>query len=487
MRHLLFLSFVFLMLPSLSEARKIQIIHTNDLHSYFSGYAHSELGGYPRVLTKIKELRDAARAKGIEVLQVDAGDWGDGTSYFLSDEGADSVRALEMLGTEVSTIGNHDHMSGGKVLGDQIRRANVKTKFVAANIETTPEMDLADILRPYVDLEKAGVKIRIIGLTTSSNYFEYSMRPGSIKYSVPVGEVEAKKGKAEGRELVIALTHIGLYEDKLLAQNSSSIDLIIGGHSHTRLEKEVWITNKNNKKVPIVQAWAHGLSVGSLLIDVSDSGETKVLEYKLHDVGAPLAADQEMASFVAESAKRRNQRFDFPWDEIIGESKTPISGAQKGYPNWSRSCWGRHVAKATRKAVGAQVGLHVSGFAGVYKPAGPVTFGDIVDNFPHTHKPGDQGWEIATVLMSGWKLKPLMKWISSKGYGVDFSGLGYKSINELEDKAVYKIAMPAEIAHAVNGSLTNYRQYLNGLKFTNVYLWPTLHQYVKENTPIKCN
>jgi 2',3'-cyclic-nucleotide 2'-phosphodiesterase (5'-nucleotidase family) len=196
--------------------------------------------------------------------------------------------------------------------------------------------------------------------------------------------------------------------------------------------------------------------------------------------------DPEMTKFVEESAKKRNSQFTVEWDEIIGESKTPISGSQNGYPNWRRSCWGNHVARATRKAVGAGVGVHVSGFAGVYKPTGPVTFGDIVENFPHVRKPGDQGWEIATVSMSGWKLKPLMKWAISRGYGVDFSGLGYNISEDMDEKAIYKIAFPAEIAHAVNGSLPEYRQYLTGLKFTGVYLWPVLTQYLKDNSPITC-
>lgn len=100
--------------------------------------------------------------------------------HFISDDGADSIRALALLGTEVATIGNHDHMLGGKVLGEQIRRANVSTKFVAANLETTPDMELDEVVPPFVDLEKAGVKIRVIGLTTSDDTFEYSMRPGEL-------------------------------------------------------------------------------------------------------------------------------------------------------------------------------------------------------------------------------------------------------------------------------------------------------------------
>lgn len=487
MKALLFLVSLFI-LPSITEARQIQIIHTNDLHSYFTGYS-SSVGGYARVMTKIKELRANAEAKGIEVLQVDAGDWGDGTSFFLADQGADSIRALEMLGTEVSTIGNHDHLSGGKVLADQIRKANVKTKFVAANLTTTPEMELDGLLQPYVDLERGNIKIRIIGLMTSSNYFEYAMKPGNISYSVPVGDKEAQKAKSEGRELVIALTHIGLVEDKQLALNSSSIDLIIGGHSHTKLEDVVWQTNQEKKKVPIVQAWAHGLSVGSLLLDVSDEGEVKVVEYKLHEIVAPIENDPAMVAFVEESAKRRNQQFGFNWDEIIGQTETSMTGSRDGYPTWKRTCWGNHVARAMRKAVGAQVGLSISGLGGVYKPAGPVTFGDIVDNFPHIHQPGDQGWEIATVYMQGWKLKPFMKYLTSQGYPVDFSGIGYLTEDtiEVDEKATYRIAFPAEIARAVNGSLTQYRQYLLGLKYTKKYLWPVLTDYVKTNSPIKCD
>lgn len=485
MKALLFFLSV-LILPSISEARQIQIIHTNDLHSYFTGYT-SSIGGYPRVLTKIKELRANAEAKGIEVLQLDAGDWGDGTSFFLADQGADSIRALEMLGVEVSTIGNHDHMSGGKVLSDQLKSANVKTKFVAANVTTTPEMGLDGLLQPYVDLERGNIKIRVIGLMTSSDYFEYAMKPGNISYSVPIGEKEALKAKSEGRELVIALTHIGLIEDKQLALNSSAIDLIVGGHSHTKLENVVWQKNKNDKKVPIVQAWAHGLSVGSLLLDVSDDGVVKVVEYKLHEIVAPIENDPAMTTFVEQAAKKRNQLFEIRWDEIIGETETPITGSRDGYPTWRRSCWGNHVARAMRKAVGAQVGLSISGFAGVYKPAGPVTFGDIVDNFPHVHKPGDQGWEIATVYMQGWKLKPFMKYLTSQGYPVDFSGIGYLTLEDMDEKGTYRIAFPAEIAEAIKGSLTQYRHYLLGLKYTKKYLWPVLTDYVKTNSPIKCD
>jgi 5'-nucleotidase len=489
---------LFFTFSSLCQARLLQIIHTNDLHSQFDGY-YNGLGGYARVMTKIKEIRADAKKKGIEVLQLDAGDWGEGSSFFLSDNGADSIKALEMLGTEITTIGNHDHMLGGKILGKQIRAANVKTKFVLANLVQTPDMELGNTLQPYVDLNRGGIPIRVIGLTTSSDYFQYSISPGKIKYPIYIGEAEAKKGKEARRELVIALTHLGLYQDEVLASNSSSIDVIIGGHSHSKLSKVDWIKNQKGKYVPIVQAWAHGLAVGSLLIDVKENGEgVEVVEYKLHEVGAPLAADPEMVEFVEKSARKRNRNFSIDWNEIIGETETPITGYIKGHPVFRSSCWGYHMARAVRKAVNASVGMHVAAFEGTYKPAGPITFGDIVENFPHIRKYGDQGWEIATVTMPGFKLRPLMYWISRRGYGVTFSGLGYKSLpnkkkvmvidNEvIEDRGIYTVAFPAEMALAINTSLPKYQKYLKGLKYTKKYYWASVVNYIKENSPIRCH
>ncbi len=449
------------------------IIHTNDLHSHFNNY--------PKAMTKIKELRADAESKGIEVLQVDAGDWGEGTPFYFSDQGADSVRALELFGVEVAAIGNHDHMLGGKVLSDKIKRANVDTKFVGANINTTPEMELDGLVHPYVDIEKAGIKIRVVGLTTSSNFFEYSMRPGSISPPLAVGEREARKGKRAGRELIIALTHLGVGEDRFLAKNSSSIDVIIGGHSHTKLRYVIKEENQYGKEVPIVQAASHGLSVGSLLLDVSRRGNVRIIRYKLHDINRNLREDPEMASFVEEATLKRNALFDTDWDAIIGETKTPITGS-----GWKLSCWGRHIARATREAVGADIGLHVPAFAGTDKRAGPVSFGDIVSNFPHIRKFGDQGWEIAIVKMSGWKIRPLMFLISRIGYGVNFSGLGYKSIDELNPQAVYSVAFPAEVAEAIKGSLPQFKHYLQGLEYTKAFFWPVIIQYVRDHSPIQC-
>jgi 2',3'-cyclic-nucleotide 2'-phosphodiesterase (5'-nucleotidase family) len=488
---------VFFFVSAPSQARLLQIIHTNDLHSYFTGNAKGS-GGYARVLTKIKQLKAEAAIKGIETLQVDAGDWGEGTSYFLSDNGADSIKALEMLGVEVATIGNHDYLLGGNTLGRQIRAADVKTKFVLANLVSTEDMQLGNTLVSFVDIERAKIPLRVIGLTTAESVFQYSVSPGKVLDPVLVGEDEGKKAKVAGRELVIALTHIGINQDSLLAKNSTSIDVIVGGHTHTKATDVKWVKNLNGKNVPIVQAWAHGLAVGSLLIDVKENGAgVEVVEYKLHEIQALLAADPTMVEFVAKSSAKRNLNFEHNWDEIVGETETPMTGYVDGLSVEKSSCWGYHLATAARKAVHANVGIHIASFEGVSRPAGPITYADLADSFPHISKFGDQGWEISTVFMTGLKLKMIMKLVSMKGLGVTFSGLGYKLLpdksevlyineSEVDMKGTYRIAFPSEVALAINTSFPAYRKYMLGLEHTGQYYWPVMVKYIQEHSPISC-
>jgi hypothetical protein len=195
-----------------------------------------------------------------------------------------------------------------------------------------------------------------------------------------------------------------------------------------------------------------------------------------------------MQEFVKKSIETRNRSFPFDWNEAIGESEGSLTGYISGHPVYRKSCWGYHLATAAREAAGATVGIHVASFEGVFKPAGPVTMGDIADQFPHFRNFGDQGWEIATVRLPGWLLRPVMYIVSRLNLGVTFSGLGYNNKGQpvVEDKAMYTVAFPAEVAFAVHTSMPSYRHFFRGLKFTGKYYWPVMSDYVKRHSPLKC-
>ena len=119
----------FLLISQAALAKKFMIIHTNDLHSYFDGLSE-QIGSYARVKTIIDQLKAEANDKNLKYLVMDGGDFGEGNSFFLSNDGVDSLKLLEMIGVEYAVIGNHDHMQGGKMLSTQITKANSKIKFL---------------------------------------------------------------------------------------------------------------------------------------------------------------------------------------------------------------------------------------------------------------------------------------------------------------------------------------------------------------------
>lgn len=492
-----------------SHAKLIHIIHTNDLHSYFKGYKDGR-GGYAKLKTKIEAMRADSISKGIDVLQLDAGDFGEGTSFFLSKEGSASVEALGMLGTEISVIGNHDHMLGGKILGDQIRKANVKTKFLSANLVATPEMNLKNIVAPFADIEKAGTKIRVIGLSTAEAHFQYPLLPGFILPAVAVGNEQADNARKSGKELIIALTHIGQSTDVELAKKSSNIDLIVGGHSHDRIEQVRYEKNKNGKAIPIVQAGAHGLVVGDLLIDVKDNGTMEVVRYKLHEIVPPMTEDEQMATFVQEATDDRNQYFGGRWDEIIGETLIPLSGYKNGISPSGTSCWGEHMARMSQEASNADLALHLTQFEGASLEPGKITFGDMIDNFPHFRNYGDPGWEISTITVDGKALKIILKGIINlKQFGINFYGVNYRLFKipnfipyiggyqyafalrvkgkKIDNKAKYTIAFPSEVGHAIKLTIGEAaKKVMPDQKNTGHYYWEVMENYIKANSPIQC-
>lgn len=494
------------------NARLLHIIHINDLHSYFKGYQDGR-GGYARLKTQIDLLKAESKSRGIDSLILDGGDFGEGTSYFMTDNGADTIRSLGLFGVDASVIGNHDHLLGGNVLSKQIKTANISTKFVSANILQTPPMELNNLVYPYVDFEKSGIKIRVIGLSTDEPHFQYTLadESGKILDPIDVGIDQSDKAKNDGKELVIALTHIGVSFDKKLAKESSNINLIVGGHSHTRLDKELYVKNKINKKIPIVQAASHGLVVGSLYLDLKDDGSLEVVEYKLIDIKAPMPEDEAITVFINEVDERRNQLFNGKFNEIIGQSEIKLSGYENGHAVLKKSCWGKHMAKMAADATGADVGIHLAFFEGMMISPGAIRFGDLIDNFPHLRKYGDMGWQVATFKARGDVLKILLKAIIAVKYqlGFNFWGAKYSYVHfpeeipylggytyswqykikgeVIDNKKEYKIALPSEIGFALKAMLKSEDQNIfPELTFTGIYYWPLMEKYVRDNSPLKC-
>lgn len=325
--------FILLLTSFAAHARLVQIIHTNDLHSFFDG-TRAGRGGYAKLKTLMDSLKAEAKNSGIPTLTLDAGDFGEGSSFFFSDEGVDSLRALELLGIDAAVVGNHDFILGGDELARQIKKADISTTILSANMIGKKDLGLEGLVPSYKNFSIDGLNIRVFGLTTSLVHFQYPLKPlGKILPEVQVGLEEEAKAKQDGVDFTIALTHIGHKTDFKLAQKSKNIQLIVGGHSHTRFEEIQYVENKNKQQIPVVQTGAHGVAVGSLILDIQGKGKFKVVSYKLHDVTIDLVSDKNIKTFTEEAKVKRDSYFGRSWKEEIGESTIPLSGYRNGKLN----------------------------------------------------------------------------------------------------------------------------------------------------------
>lgn len=498
-------------LCSLAEAKLVQILHTNDLHSYFEGTRFGQ-GGYARLKTLIDKYKEIAKTEGMETLFVDAGDFGEGSSYFFSNEGVDSLRALDLLGVDVAVLGNHDYMQGGNVLAQQIEAAELKTKIISANLRGKNRLGLKKYMKDDFTVTIDGKKIYIFGLSTAEAHFMYPIAwKGFIRPPLKYFPKLERKARKINADFVIALTHIGLDKDIELAQKSKNIDLIVGGHSHTRLESIRYQLNANDVLTPIVQTGAQGMALGRIILDLQPNHESKIVSYELLDVNDKVKIDEKMMAFVETAKAQREKYFSRSWDEILGKTEITLSGyGDNGHMNSESTCWGMHLANLAQTVAETDIGVHHSSFEGEEIQAGDIRFGDMIDNFPHFRHFGDQGWEIVRSNLPGWAIKKVLNLVRKKPgmSGMSITGLEWPKDMEtlqipydphyavnnamingqkIRNLKSYSMAYTSEMVYAIKKMLPGISKiFLPKLRYTREYYWPKLEEYIRKNSPLTC-
>lgn len=274
---------------------KLTILHTNDVHSRIEpfpmdGSKVQGLGGVARRSTLIRQIRNEEK----NVLLLDAGDMFQGTPYFNLFEGEVELELMSKLRYDAGTFGNHEFDNGLKGILKHFDKANFP--FITSNYDFSNTI-LAGKTKEYMVFEKQGVKIGIYavgvdieGLVDPNNY-------AGMKYLDPI-EVSnrlVKKLKYDLKcDLIICLSHLGYSykEDKIsdlkLAANTKDIDLIIGGHTHTFLEKPTEVKNLDGKIVLVNQAGYGGINLGRIDFTFNPSTKEKKVAYNNYVINSEL-------------------------------------------------------------------------------------------------------------------------------------------------------------------------------------------------------
>jgi 5'-nucleotidase len=256
-----------------SEIKKITILHTNDVHSYIDPFPADHprnpgMGGVARRASLI----EAIRKENKNVLLLDAGDIFQGTPYFNYYGGELEFKLMSMMQYDLATMGNHDFDNG--IDGFYSQLPNAKFDFVSANYDFKNTV-LDGIVKPYKIIAKDGIKVGIFGLGVELQGLVDKKNYKETVYLNPEEKATEMANLLKNREkcdIVICLSHLGFkYKEEpekicdiLLAQRTKDIDLIIGGHTHTFLNKPVIEKNLEGKQVIINQVGCYGLNLGRI-------------------------------------------------------------------------------------------------------------------------------------------------------------------------------------------------------------------------------
>lgn len=411
----------------LHAAEKIlTILHVNDSHSHLESFGPKDrnlkgtLGGIARVAAVI----DAEKQLTPDALLLHAGDIFTGDIFFNVHGGKPELQLLAELGFDAMALGDHEFDLGPTGLlstlkdafppsGDSLANA-LPFKILSANLDATAwcasgelacDENLKPIILPSTIVDRGGVMIGIFGMTPPG-----TPATQSFDTMVETALSTANSLRNQGAQVVICLSHLGIDNDKMIAQNYvSNIDVIVGGHDHQALTQPVSISNATGKRTIIVQAGEYYKYVGklSLSVNVPDTGTgpaTVALKgYRLIPVDASLTAAQDIQNLVNSFKAGIFTKYgDVYGTKLSTAPRAGIDNVYNPIRPYRDTGAGNLVTDAFRKATNADIAMTTKGFIAEKLPGGAVVPADVLRMVPYGADPSTgEGYRIVNVRLTG--------------------------------------------------------------------------------------
>ncbi len=254
-----------LLMACAPKADTLTILHTNDTHSQVepiaAGKRDGNHAGYARRLGVIQQ----ERAADPNLILVDAGDFCQGTPYFNFYHGRVEIDAMNRMGYDAITLGNHEFDNGVDTLATILKNAQFAVVSANYNVLGTP---LEGIVKPYTVLTRAGVRVGILGVGVNPEGLIAAKNFAPVQYIEPFAAAQKAATELKTKhhcDLIICLSHLGIDTDEKLAQQTQYIDVIVGGHTHKIITNH-YVENLDGDTVLLAQMGKSGARMGKILL-----------------------------------------------------------------------------------------------------------------------------------------------------------------------------------------------------------------------------
>jgi len=359
---------------AVSSPVHLTILHINDFHGHLLPFVEKAVrkepvGGAACLAAMIREER-AQNPDG--TLLLSAGDMFRGAPISDLFRGEPVLQMMNELRFDAMAVGNHEFDWGTEVL--KRLSAGARFPFLTANVFVGASQSLPGIL-PYALLNKKGLKIAVIGLTTVETPFKTN--PNNVKGLSFIDPVKVLPGviaevKARGAQCIVVLSHLGFDRDRDLARRVSGIHVIVGGDSHTAVSEPVMVG-----ETLIAQAGYYGIYLGVLRLEVD--GETgKIIRYPRKKVLRLVQPDgKTIPAWPLIDKYARMVRTEF--GRVVGRSAVDLTRS-----DFNEANIGDMICDAVRESIHAEIAFTNGGAIRADIPAGDITMEQI-----HTLEPFD--------------------------------------------------------------------------------------------------
>lgn len=460
----------------------LTIIHLNDFHGYIEEHEpegpDQAVGGLARIAGKVKELK-SQNPDGTILL--DGGDFFDAGFYSKYSGGEIVSKPYHQMGFDAIALGNHDLTWGSKAY--EKLTESVGSPILAANVEDTSQDGvISKLIQPYGVIEKKGVRIGILGFTTRLTQVGCPEKGiMNIKDATPDIEKSIKDFKSnQDVDMVVVLSHLGYDRDVEIAKNVDGINVIVGAHSHTQLEKG----EKVNDTV-IVQTAGEGNYLGALNLTFDPKGKS-VTSYdaRVIPVTADIEPDREVEAIMA------------PYMEKYKPVKDEVQGStNQDLVMYDDNVQATNLTNFYIDALRMDSDFSLASMFSIRKglKKGNITTGDLFTMYPFDNKlckVKATGAQVLKFLESGLK-------DGYKGNYLIFSGLEFNyDPSRPEGSRIVSLTTGGKTYSAkefrsksFNVAMDDYTQgknYFKGSKITKVYgkIFDILKDYIHSNSPL---